>query len=43
MSNPFVGSKPADIFSFVMLAAEVFTGKVSFEGQGDPRAAIQIS
>jgi hypothetical protein len=42
MPEPFVESKPADIFAFAMLAVEVFTGKVPFEGQGNPQAVTRI-
>ena len=35
-------SKPADIFSFAMLAVEIFTGNEPFQGQGDPKAVYRI-
>ena len=40
---PVMESKPADIFAFAMLAAEVFTGKVPFEEQIDEAVALRIS
>ena len=38
-----VGSKPADVFAFAMLAIEVFTGKVPFWGQKNKTVAIRIA
>lgn len=35
-------SKPADVFAFAMLAIEVFTVKVPFEGLGGPGTASRI-
>ena len=37
-----VESKPADIFAFAMLAMEVFTGRLPFEGLSDTGAASRI-
>ena len=37
-----VESQPADIFAFGMLVAEVFTGRIPFEEQGESRAAHRI-
>ena len=42
-SKPITASKPADVFAFAMLAVEVFTGKVPFDGNTDNGpVAIQI-
>jgi serine/threonine protein kinase len=35
-------SKPADVFAFAMLAVEVFTGSVPFEGQTSAMAASRV-
>jgi len=45
--NPACGvvstvSKPADVFAFAMLVAEVMTGKLPFEGKSDSGAAHRI-
>ena len=37
-----VESKPADVFAFAMLAIEVFTGRLPFEGKGNSVAAKRI-
>ena len=37
-----VESKPADVFAFAMLAVEVFTGKIPFEGQKNEPVALSI-
>ena len=37
-----VESKPADVFAFAMLAVEVFTGEVPFEGQTSAMAASRV-
>ena len=38
-----VESKAADVFAFGMFAAEVFTGKIPFEGQKNEEVAHRIS
>jgi len=40
---PVMESKAADIFAFGMLAVEVFTGKVPFEGQKNEAVVLHIS
>lgn len=48
--NPFHGSdgtlvvesKPADVFAFAMVAVEVFTGKVPFEGRRNEAVVVRI-
>ena len=35
-------SKAADVFAFAMLAVEIFTGRVPFEGQGNSTAVCRI-
>ena len=40
---PATVSKAADVFAFGMLAVEVFTGKIPFEGQKNKAAEVQIS
>ena len=42
ISGGFVESMPADIFAFGMLAFEILTGRLPFEGQGRSRAASLI-
>ena len=37
-----IESRSADIFAFGMLVAEVFTGRIPFEEQGESRAAHRI-
>lgn len=38
-----IESKAADVFAFAMLAAEVFTGKIPFEGQKNEAVLLRIS
>lgn len=40
---PVVESAAADVFAFGMLAVEVFSGKVPFEGQKDEAVVLHIS
>ena len=40
---PVAESKAADVFAFGMLAVEVFTGKIPFEGQENEAVALHIS
>ena len=40
---PVMESKAADVFAFAMLAVEVFTGKIPFEGQKNEAAVLRIS
>ena len=39
---PVTESKPADVFAFAMLAVEVFTGKIPFEGQKNEAVVLLI-
>ena len=41
-TTPVIESKAADVFAFGMLAVEVFTGKIPFEGQGNEAAVLRI-
>ena len=36
-------SKPADVFAFAMVAVEVFTDRIPFEGRNNEAAMLQIS
>jgi serine/threonine protein kinase len=38
-----IESKPADVFAFAMVAVEVFTDKIPFEGHNNEAAMLQIS
>ena len=38
-----IESKAADVFAFAMLAVEVFTGKIPFEGQKNEVVVVHIS
>ena len=40
---PVTETKPGDVFSFAMLAVEVFTGKIPFEEQRNEMVALRIS
>ena len=42
-SMPVMESKAADVFAFGMLAVEVFTGKIPFEGQKNEVVVLRIS
>jgi serine/threonine protein kinase len=42
-TNIIVESKPADVFAFGMLAIELFTGRLPFEGSSDLQVARLIS
>jgi hypothetical protein len=40
---PVTETKAADVFAFGMLAVEVFTGKIPFEGQKNETVVLRIS
>ena len=40
---PVLESKAADVFAYGMLALEVFTGKVPFDGERDEAVVLRIS
>ena len=42
-NTPVLESKAADVFAFGMLAVEVFTGRIPFEGQKNEAVVLHVS